>query len=356
MRQRVIAALAAAGLAVTLSGCGGDDNTGPKPSQSPTVVASVGEPSPTESAAPKVVVDSEGMPTVEFGDGGVPTFTFPEEDAPDTMQVSVLEEGSGRELGAEDFVVVNYVGQVWDADKPFDSSFKTAQPAAFSLLKLVSGWRHTLSGRHVGDKVIISLPPEFGYGANGQATAGIGGTDTIVFYIEIIDGWSAESAGQPGATVETDGADLPVTITGDVGSPVTAVKIKKDQAAPTELTTRTIAKGNGPAVAGQGSRVFIAYSAIVWETGEIRESTWTGTPSNMLGAQPVEMGRGTVFDSLDGATVGSRVLILVPESDGSDSRSSSPAMAVVVDILGYQAAPAAPSPSASPSASASPTS
>lgn len=347
MRQRMIATIVAAGLAVTLSGCGRDDTTTPDPSQSPTAVASVtgsDEPTSGGNGDPEVVVSSDGMPTVKFGDDGVPAFSFPKSSAPDTMQVSVLDEGSGRELGPEDFVLVNYVGQVWGADKPFDSSYKTAQPAAFSLLKLVSGWRHTLSGRHVGDKVIISLPPEFGYGANGQATAGIGGSDTIVFFIEIIDGWSADSAGQAGATVETDGADLPVSITGDVGSPVTAVKIKKDQPVPTELTTRTIAKGNGSAVTGQGSRVFIAYSAIVWETGEIRESTWTGTPPSMLGPQPVEMGRGTVFDSLDGATVGSRVLILVPESDGSDSRSSSPAMAVVVDILGFQPVPASDEP------------
>ncbi len=351
MRQRVIAALAAAGLAATLSGCGGDNTTTLDPSTPPTAVASMtgsGDPSPAESNEPEVVVDSQGMPTVQFGDDGVPTFSFPTSEAPDTMQVSVLSEGSGRELGSEDFVLMNYVGQVWGADKPFESSYKAAQPAAFSLLKLFPGWRHTLSGRHVGDKVIISLPPEFGYGANGQATAGIGGSDTIVFYVEVVDGWSAESAGQAEATVETDGADLPVSITGDVGAPVTSVKIKKGQSTPTELTTRTIAKGTGPAVTGQGSRVFIAYSAIVWETGEIRESTWTGTPPNMKGPQLVEMGRGTVFDSLDGATVGSRVLILVPESDGSDSRSSSPAMAVVVDILGFQAAPAASTPSATP--------
>ncbi len=347
MRQRVIAALVAAGLAATLSGCGGDDTKTQDPSESPSATASVTvDPASSESPDSDVVVSSEGMPTVQFSDDGVPVFSFPKSSAPDTMQVSVLEEGSGRELGPEDFILVNYVGEVWGADKPFDSSYKNAQPASFSLLKLVSGWRHTLSGRHVGDKVIISLPPEFGYGANGQATAGIDGSDTIVFYIEIIDGWSADSAGQPGATVETDGADLPVSITGDVGSPVTSVKIKKDQAVPTELTTRTIAKGSGPAITGQGSRVFIAYSAIVWETGEIRESTWTGTPPNMKGPQPVEMGRGTVFDSLDGATVGSRVLILVPESDGSDSRSSSPAMAVVVDILGFQPAPASDEPSA----------
>lgn len=347
MRQRVIAAFVAVGLAATLAGCGGDDTTTRDPSTSPTASAGVTvDPTSSESSNPDVVVSSEGMPTVKFGDDGVPAFSFPKSSAPDTMQVSVLEEGSGRELGAEDFVVVNYVGQVWGADKPFDSSYKNAQPAAFSLLKLVPGWSHTLSGRHVGDKVIISLPPEFGYGANGQATAGISGSDTIVFYIEIVDGWSADSAGQPGATVETDGADLPVSITGDVGSPVTLVKIKKDQAVPTDLTTRTIAKGSGPAITGAGSRVFISYSAIVWETGEIRESTWTGTPPNMKGPQTVEIGRGTVFDSLEGATVGSRVLILVPESDGSDSRSSSPAMAVVVDILGFQQAPVAVEPSA----------
>lgn len=159
MRQRVIAALVAAGLAATLSGCGGDDTKTQDPSESPSATASVTvDPASSESPDSDVVVSSEGMPTVQFGDDGVPVFSFPKSSAPDTMQVSVLEEGSGRELGPEDFILVNYVGEVWGADKPFDSSYKNAQPASFSLLKLVSGWRHTLSGRHVGDKVIISLP------------------------------------------------------------------------------------------------------------------------------------------------------------------------------------------------------
>ncbi|MFT0847973.1 FKBP-type peptidyl-prolyl cis-trans isomerase [Actinomycetaceae bacterium L2_0104] len=288
-----------------------------------------------------MTVSSEGMPTVQADDDGIPEFTFPEGKPPADMQVSVLEEGKGREIEPEDFLIVNYVGQVWDADEPFDMSYNTGEPASFPLPNLVPGWAYTLTGRHVGDKVIISLPPEYGYQEAGNQRAGIGGEDTIVFYIEVVDGWSADSAGQEDATVETDDSELPVQIDGDIGHPVTSLDVKDQQDEPTEQTSKIIAKGSGPEVTGQGSRVFIAYAATSWD-GEVVENSWTGIPASVSGPQTITLGGGTVFDALDGATVGSRMLLLLPKSDGSETQVSSPSMAVVVDVLGFQPAASAP--------------
>ncbi len=339
MRQRFAAALVAVGLALALSACSGQGQSS-RGSDSPAPGGnSSQDPSPSGSAAPTVVVSPEDMPTVKIDGENTPEFSFPNATPPSNMQVSVLEEGKGREIGTADLLVVNYVGQVWGKGEPFDSSYSRDASAAFSLPNLVPGWAHTLSGRHVGDKVIISLPPEYGYKSSGNQGAGISGTDTIVFYIEILDGWSADSAGQADATVEIDESDLPVAMEGAIGEPVSKVQIKQNEDEPSELTSKIIAKGSGPVVGGQGSEVFIAYAAASWDD-EMVENSWTGVPASVAGPQKIVLGGGTVFDSLDGATVGSRILLLLPRSDGSETRASSPAMAVVVDILGFQGNPA----------------
>src|SRR5690606_41575264 len=54
----------------------------------------------------------EELPAVEGGYGDEPTITFPESGAPAELQSEVLQEGDGTEVGADDFVVADYHGQI----------------------------------------------------------------------------------------------------------------------------------------------------------------------------------------------------------------------------------------------------
>ena len=87
-----------------------------------------------------------------------------------------------------DTVTVNYHGVVWGNDKPFDSSFDRHQPASFGIGvgQVIKGWDQTVPGHNVGSRLVVSIPPEYGYGAQGVPQAGIGGGDTLVFVIDII--------------------------------------------------------------------------------------------------------------------------------------------------------------------------
>ncbi|MFM8305267.1 MAG: FKBP-type peptidyl-prolyl cis-trans isomerase [Actinomycetota bacterium] len=38
----------------------------------------------------------------------------------------------------------------------------------------------------MGSQVLLVLPPDKGYGASGQPSAGIAGTDTLVFVVDIL--------------------------------------------------------------------------------------------------------------------------------------------------------------------------
>jgi peptidylprolyl isomerase len=39
----------------------------------------------------------------------------------------------------------------------------------------------------VGSRVLVAIPPKDGYGSTGSPQAGIQGTDTLLFTIDIID-------------------------------------------------------------------------------------------------------------------------------------------------------------------------
>ena len=50
------------------------------------------------------------------------------------------------------------------------------------LLNHVRGLRIRL----LGDRVLLVVPPADGYGASGQPSAGISGTDTLVFAVDVL--------------------------------------------------------------------------------------------------------------------------------------------------------------------------
>ena len=99
-----------------------------------------------------------------------------------------LTEGDGPIVRRGDTVTVNYHGVVWGKDTPFDSSFDRHQPATFGIGvgQVIKGWDQTVPGHNVGSRLVVSIPPEYGYGSRGIPQAGIGGEDTLVFVIDII--------------------------------------------------------------------------------------------------------------------------------------------------------------------------
>ena len=52
--------------------------------------------------------------------------------------------------------------------------------------QVIKGWDQTVPGHNVGSRLVVSIPPEYGYGSRGVPQAGIGGEDTLVFVIDII--------------------------------------------------------------------------------------------------------------------------------------------------------------------------
>jgi peptidylprolyl isomerase len=82
-------------------------------------------------------------------------------------------------------VTVQYQGTLWRNGKVFDQSWGSG-PTTFSTSQVVPGFQKALVGQKVGSRVVAILPPADGYGTAGNDTAGIKGTDTLVFVIDIL--------------------------------------------------------------------------------------------------------------------------------------------------------------------------
>ncbi len=131
---------------------------------------------------------AQDMPEVTAEFGTTPTVTFPESEPPAGLKVVELVEGNGPVVRAGDTVTVNYHGVVWGGEKPFDSSFARHTPASFGIGvgQVIQGWDRTVPGHNVGSRLLISIPPEYGYGSRGVPQAGIAGGATLVFVVDII--------------------------------------------------------------------------------------------------------------------------------------------------------------------------
>jgi FKBP-type peptidyl-prolyl cis-trans isomerase len=312
--MRRIAVLTALPLlaAVALAGCGGSSSSG---ASSPSV-------------------------TVTGGFGKAPVVKIPSEKAADKLKVTTLVRGSGQSLTKTDSFVGNFAIYLWSGSshKLLQSTFKTGTPTLFSG-QLLPGLETALVGQKMGSRVVAVIPPADGFGKSGDPSAGIKGTDTLVFVVDMIHDFGAK-ASVSGQQVSA-GKGLP-TVSDTTGAAPT-VKIPSGKA-PTTLVSKVLIKGTGPAVA-EGDTVVVQYTGVNWRTGQVFDASWkhgtSGEPFGFtIGASPSQVIPG--WDKgLAGQTVGSRILLVVPPADGYGKTGNSQAgikgtddLVFVVDILG----------------------
>lgn len=128
----------------------------------------------------------DGLPTVKLADDGAPTITIPDAAAPTDLQIETLKLGDGAVVADGDTVSVEYTGVIWGSGKTFDSSWTATGPITFVTSQVVPGFSAALVGQTVGSQVLAVLPPAEGYGDAGNDSAGITGTDTLVFVVDIL--------------------------------------------------------------------------------------------------------------------------------------------------------------------------
>lgn len=127
-------------------------------------------------------------PTLIEKDGVITGFDFSTAHEPSGKLIATtLVKGAGAKVKSGQTLTVDYLGQVYGADKPFDESY-SKEPAEFPIGvgQVIAGWDERLVGRTVGSRVILEIPPAKGYGEQGNEQAGIKGTDTLFFVVDIL--------------------------------------------------------------------------------------------------------------------------------------------------------------------------
>lgn len=127
-----------------------------------------------------------GFPTVTLAENGQPTVTLPAGNPPSELMIADSIVGDGATVKSGDDVVVHYQGTNWRTGEVFDQDWGSRVPQSFNTDGVVSGFKKALVGQKVGSQVVAIIPPAEGYGEAGNENAGILGTDTLVFVIDIL--------------------------------------------------------------------------------------------------------------------------------------------------------------------------
>ncbi|NJP48858.1 FKBP-type peptidyl-prolyl cis-trans isomerase [Streptomyces sp. SBST2-5] len=306
MRRRSLLIAVPAGL-VTLAACGDDKGDSGKASDS-------AEPSaPETSAAPPPKIVDGPLPAITAGTGfdEKPTVAKGSGEPSKDLAVKTVIAGNGRTVAENDYVVANYLGQIWATGKVFDNSYDRGARLALPLTQgqIIDGWRYGLIGKKAGSRVEMAVPPTWGYGKQGNPQAGIKGTDTLVFVVDVQGTFNARSSAE-GSEVAQDDIGLPKVGTNTDGK-APSIKVP-DAAAPEELVANYVIEGDGEKVGAQDS-VLVQYKGVLWDGGKEFDSTYKRGQLTSFSLQQVVKGWS---QGLTGKKVGSRVLIVIPPKLG----------------------------------------
>lgn len=107
---------------------------------------------------------------------------------PSGTQIDDLEAGKGAEARTGQSVTVHYTGWLFvdgERGKRFDSS-RGGEPFTFRLGagEVIKGWDVGVAGMKEGGIRVLIIPPEDGYGSEGDET--IPANSTLMFEVELL--------------------------------------------------------------------------------------------------------------------------------------------------------------------------
>ncbi|MEU5683178.1 peptidylprolyl isomerase [Streptomyces venezuelae] len=306
MRRRSLLLAVPAGL-LTLAGCGDDktdkaDKT--KPSDSPT----------NDSSKPPTAKIVDGpLPEITKGTkfGQKPTVAKGSGKPSSDLAVKTLIEGKGKEVVKGDYLQANYLGQIWATAKVFDNSYDRGNPTVFPIGtgQVIPGWDQALVGKKLDSRVELAIPPKMGYGEEGNKQAGIKGTDTLVFVVDLVGTFSATSSAK-GKEVAQSNKDLPKVGTNTDGK-APSVDVPKTKP-PKKLVASYVLEGDGDEVKETDS-LLCQYKGVLWADGKEFDSSYKR--KQLASFQLAQVVKGWA-QGLTGKKVGSRVLIVIPPELG----------------------------------------
>ena len=295
------------------------------------LLSACGEEAPSSRSAALSAVSVEGSDPKKG-----PTVTV---DAPlkvSTTESSVLTEGEGATVAKDDLVSIQAVIVNGTDGKVAHSTWASgAVGLDLAAPELFGSFRSQLPGKKVGSRVLITATPQDAFGDQGNAELGVGADDPVVFVVDLVSASKILDEAEGKAVAPKKG--LP-TVTMNEGKPAT-ITVPKGVKAPTKTVVQPLIQGAGAKVT-KGQTVRVAYTGALYKDGSVFDSS-ASRPEQPYFEFPV--GQGQVIkgwdNGLQGQTVGSRVLLVIPPADGYGAAGSPPKISAndtlvfVVDVL-----------------------
>ena len=279
----------------------------------------------TEASAPEV---KGKFPAVSGELGQAPQMEAGAGKAPTSLQVRVLHQGDGRKVTAQDQVLMDTLGNLWDG-KTVMSTFRIGDAAqGYAMSEVIAGWKQGLIGKKLGSRVQLTVPPKLGF--QGEAAKRIPADSTMVFVIDLISAMdlSDVSALKQAKKIDKSFEKLPkgVKITGAPGSQP-QLSIDPDMPAPELKQVIMLYQGKGPKLEPDDFPG-VHLTAASYQQGEWSKvsSSWE---SGKMVSTPTTVQTTPQFL---GVPIGSRMVMIEPAEGARQGAKAHPARIAIYDI------------------------
>lgn len=286
--------------------------------------------------------DNSNSVKVSGSFGDEPEVDFPTPLVAKSGELTIAEHDADAGDGAKIFPgqAVTYVATQYDTatGEPVASSGYEAENAITSIIGQGAGagkdlLASTLACTSVGDRVVVTSDVKSLYGDSYDAEAVPNGDQTVVFVYDVLAAYLGKANGWD----QLPQAGFPSVVLAPNGRPGITVP---SEDAPKDLRIATLKAGTGATVKDDDN-VVLHYTGVVWETGEVFDSSWASETEAPVTFNPGQVVNGFA-EAIVGAKVGSQVIAVIPpgEEFGYPAGSAPAAvgegntMIFVIDILG----------------------
>lgn len=299
-----------------------------------SLLASAGCSSSDDKAKPDVV-------SVSGKFGQKPKVVLPESrKSPHDLSVKTLVSGSGRKVGKNDYVRLDYYAQAIQDGRLLGSTWlegktRSGQPRSQLVGRLTGAQpilppkvAAALVGKTVGSRIEVQGPSTKISGQRG--TASMDPKDGQVWVIDVVNSVHVTAKPQREVKAVAPEPGMP-SVQSKAGAPA-AIKIPSGQKYPEKLRVQRLVAGHGPGIKA-GDALVAHYTAQQW-SGKLLGSSW-----KQGGPVAFQIGTGAVMKGIEnglvGKNVGDRLALVIPPglAGGPQQDGKKDALVIVVDLL-----------------------